>query len=99
MKKLFFILFYLISAPTFAQWKSYYPESKTNKKEVETKNKEKNKHMFDSHFFTALKAKSLEDFDVALKHFEKCIKLDDKNAIPFYEAALINARNGSYIIF
>jgi len=81
---------------SFAQWKSYYPESKTNKKEVETKNKEKNKHMFDSHFFTALKAKSLEDFDVALKHFEKCIKLDDKNAIPFYEAALINARNGSY---
>ena len=33
---------------------------------------------------------------MALKHFEKCIKLDDKNAIPFYEAALINARNGSY---
>lgn len=97
MKKISVILFLcFFSVQSFAQWKSYYPESKTNKKEVETKNKEKNKHMFDSHFFTALKAKSLEDFDVALKHFEKCIKLDDKNAIPFYEAALINARNGSY---
>ena len=97
MKKISVILFLcFFSVQSFAQWKSYYPESKTNKKEVETKNKEKNKHMFNSHFFTALKAKSLEDFDVALKHFEKCIKLDDKNAIPFYEAALINARNGSY---
>jgi len=97
MKKISVILFLcFFSVQSFAQWKSYYPESKTNKKEVEKENKEKNKHMFDSHFFTALKAKSLKDFDVALKHFEKCIKLDDKNAIPFYEAALINARNGSY---
>ena len=97
MRKTSVILFLcFFSVQSFAQWKSYYPESKTNKKESEKKNKETSKHMFDSHFFTALKAKSLEDFDVALKHFEKCIKLDDKNAIPFYEAALINARNGSY---
>ena len=97
MRKTSVILFLcFFSVQSFAQWKSYYPESKTNKKESEKKNKETSKHMFDSHFFTALKAKSLEDFDVALKHFEKCIKLDDKNAIPFYEVALINARNGSY---
>jgi len=97
MRKTSVILFLcFFSVQSFAQWKSYYPESKTNKKESEKKNKETSKHMFDSHFFTALKAKSLEDFDVALKHFEKCIKLDDKNAIPFYEAALINAINGSY---
>tara|TARA_Y100000385_G_scaffold260662_1_gene290743 strand:- start:531 stop:2276 length:1746 start_codon:yes stop_codon:yes gene_type:complete len=97
MRKTSIILFLcFFSVHTFAQWKSYYPESTINKKEAEKKNKDKNIQMFDSHFFTALKAKSLEDFDVALSHFEKCIKLDDKNAIPFYESAMINARNGSY---
>ena len=90
------LLLCFFSVQSFAQWKSYYPESKTSKKETENKNKEKNTYIFDSHFFTALKAKSLEDFDVALKYFEKCIKIDETNDIPFYEAALINARNGSY---
>ena len=49
MKKISVILFLcFFSVQSFAQWKSYYPESKTNKKEAEKKNKEKNKHMFDS---------------------------------------------------
>lgn len=95
-KQYVILLLCFFSVQSFAQWKSYYPESKTSKKETENKNKEKNTYIFDSHFFTALKAKSLEDFDVALKYFEKCIKIDETNDIPFYEAALINARNGSY---
>ena len=60
MKKLFFILFYLISAPTFAQWKSYYPETNESKKEVKAHNKEKDNFLFNQYLFNALKAKSLE---------------------------------------
>ena len=97
MKKIHVILLLcFFSLQSSAKWNLYYPYSKINKKEDEKENNIKNKQIFDSHFFTALKAKTLEDFDVALKYFEKCIKLNHKIAIPFYEAALINARNGSY---
>ena len=74
MKKLFFILFYLISAPTFAQWKSYYPETNESKKGVKEKNQEKDNFLFNQYLFNALKAKSLENFDESLKFFQKCIK-------------------------
>jgi len=84
--------------PSYAQWKSYYPEGTSSKKQQEKTDNEKNKQLFDTHFFNALKAKSLEDYDEALKHFGKCIKLDDKNSIPFYESAIINTANGSYTI-
>jgi tetratricopeptide (TPR) repeat protein len=88
----------LFNISSFAQWKSHYPEGKSSKKEQKKVDNEKNKKMFDAHFFNALKAKSLEDYDEALNHFEKSIKLDNKNPHPFYESAIINAANGSYVI-
>ena len=92
------LLFSIFSVQNFAQWKSYYPESKSSKKETEKQNKEKNKQIFDTHLFAALKAKSLEDYDEAIKHFEKCIKFDSKNSVPYYELSKINATNGNYNI-
>ena len=96
MKKLFFILFYLISAPTFAQWKSYYPETNESKKAVKEQNQEKDNFLFNQYLFNALKAKSLENFDESLKFFQKCIKLDDSQAVPFYESAVINKEHGNF---
>ncbi len=90
------VSFYSICAS--AQWKSYYPESKSSKKESIKKSQEKNKELFDKHFFYALKANALEDYDEALKHFEKCIKIEAKNPVPYYELAKINAENGNYDI-
>ncbi len=92
------LLMLLFTVPSYAQWKSYYPESKLSKKKQEKVDNEKNKKLFEINFFNALKAKSLEDYDEALKHFEKCIKIDEKNPISFYESAIINSENGSYAI-
>ena len=52
-KQYVILLLCFFSVQSFAQWKSYYPESKTSKKEAENKNKEKNTHIYDSHFLTA----------------------------------------------
>ena len=81
-----------------SQWRSYYPESKVDKKMQEKIDFEKNKKLFDSHFFDALRAKSLEDYEEALKYFEKCTKIDEKNPNPFYESAIINTQNSNYNI-
>jgi len=92
------IAVFLFSIPSFAQWKSYYPEIKKSKKEQEKTDREKDKKQFYSCFFSAIKAKSLEDYDEALKYFEKCINLDSKNASPYYESAIINTAKGSYMV-
>lgn len=93
MKKGIIILLCLVSVQSFAQWKSYYPESKTTKKQ---EHKEKDNTLFNAHLFTALKAKSLEDYDEALKYFLKCMKLDEKEPLPFYESAIINKNKSNF---
>ena len=95
MKKGIIILLCLVSVQTFAQWKSYYPEAKNKKKKVVEQEVDKDNFMFNTHLFGALKAKSLENFEEALKYFQKCIKLNDKQAVPFYESALINKSQGN----
>jgi len=92
------LVLFFFNTPCYSQWKSYYPEEKLNKKEREKTDKEKNKKIFESHLFNALKAKSLEDYDEALKHFEKCIKLEEEAPLPFYESAIINASRGMHEI-
>ncbi len=84
-----------MSVQTFAQWKSYYPEGKNKKKKAIEQEVHKDNFLYNTYFFNALKAKSLENYEVALKQFQKCIKLDDKQALPFYESALINKNQGN----
>ena len=84
-----------MSVQTFAQWKSYYPEEKNKKKKAIEQEVHKDNFLYNTYFFNALKAKSLENYEVALKQFQKCIKLDDKQALPFYESALINKNQGN----
>ena len=96
MKKGIIILLCLVSVQTFAQWKSYYPEGKKKNKKAVEQEVDKDNFMFNTHLFGALKAKSLENFEEALKQFQKCIKLNDKQAVPFYESALINKNQGNF---
>jgi len=99
MRNICVILCLFIFIPSsFAQWKSYYPESKLSKKEQAKKENEKNRKLFEIHFFDALKAKSLENYEEALKCFAKCIKLQPNIPASFYESAAINMKNGSYTV-
>ena len=84
-----------MSVQTFAQWKSYYPEGKNKKKEVNNKAIDTDNFLYETHLFDALKAKSLENYTEALKQFQKCIKLNANQALPFYESALINKNQGN----
>jgi len=84
-----------LNVQAFAQWKSYYPEGKSkNNKEVK-QDIDKENFKFNTHLFNALKAKSLENYEKALEQFQKCIKIDVKQAVPFYESALINKGLGN----
>ena len=85
----------MVSVQTFAQWKSFYPEGKNKNKKAVEQEVDKDNFMYNTHFFGALKAKSLENYDDALKQFQKCIKLNDKQAVSFYESALINKSKGN----
>jgi len=98
MKKtlLITLLCSLMQLQSFSQWKSHYPVKKSYTKTKEKVNQEKNSKLFEMHFFNGLKAKSLEDYDQALQHFSKCIKVDAKNSVPFYESALIHESNENY---
>ena len=96
MKKGIIIILCLLNVQAFAQWKSYYPEGK-NKNNKDVKQEiDKNIFMFNTHLFNALKEKSLENYEEALEQFQKCIKMDDKQAVPFYESALINKGLGNF---
>ena len=95
IKKGIIIILCLLNVPAFAQWKSYYPEGKSNNKDVKQKI-EKDNFVFNNHFFSALKAKSIENYEEALEHFQKCIKINDKLAVSFYESAIINKVLGNF---
>ena len=96
MKKGLIIILCLFNVQAFAQWKSYYPEGKNKSKNDVKQDIEKNNSIFNTHLFEALKEKSLENYEEALEQFQKCIKMDDKQALPFYESALINKALGNF---
>ena len=95
MKKAIIVILCLLNVQAFAQWKSYYPEGKNNNNKDVKQEIDKNNSIFNTHLFDALKEKSLENYEEALEKFQKCIKMDDKQALPFYESALINKRLGN----
>ena len=96
MKKGLIIILCLFNVQAFAQWKSYYPENKSkNNKEVKAVI-DKNNFKFNNYFFSALKEKSLENYEEALDLFQKCIKIDNNKAVPYYESAMINKDLGRF---
>ncbi len=94
IKGLIFLVFFC-NTYVFSQWKSHYPETKEHKEENLKEKVKKNEVLFEKHFFTALKLKSLENYDEALKYFQKCIKINNKISTPFYESSIINKNIGN----
>ena len=77
-----------------AQKNSFYPIGTQNKnKNKQKEENSKDDYQYKSFYFTAIKQKSLENFDEAIKYFEKCIKLNKEQASPFYEIAKIYLLN------
>ena len=95
MKKVIIIILCLLNVQAFAQWKSYYPEVKSKNNKESKQKIDKDNFKFNTHLFNALKAKSLENYEQALDQFQNCITMDNKQAVPFYESALINKRLGN----
>ena len=96
LKKTVIIILCLFNVSAFAQWKSYYPESKIKNSKKASPSIDKNNVKFNNYFFSALKSKSLENYEEALEKKQKCIKIDDKKAVPFYESAMINKSLGRF---
>ena len=92
MKKYSLILlcFFYFFTNVNAQNKTFYPigtqNKNSNKKEEEKSNDD---FQYKSYYFTAIKQKSLENFEESIKYFEKCIRLDKEQASPYYEIAKI----------
>tara|TARA_B100001758_G_C18388770_1_gene601627 strand:- start:68 stop:1810 length:1743 start_codon:yes stop_codon:yes gene_type:complete len=84
------IIFIMIlgSHNSFCQWNSFYPQDKIKKKST-SKDQEKERLKYHAHFFSAIKHKALEDYDIAEKELKSCIEINEKEAGAFYEIALI----------
>ena len=90
IKQFFIIIFCItIALPSSAQWKSYYPDGTKNKKSEKKLEDDNSQLKFDIHFYNGLSQKSLENYEEALKEFEKCISIKPENHVPYFESALI----------
>ena len=101
MIKKFFLIVFLISfqLQAFSQWKSHYPEVKNEKNQKKSNSiSDKNKQLFDFHLFNGFKSKALEDYESALKHFFKAIKINNLSPVPHYEIALIYNSNENFLL-
>ena len=59
------------------------------KKNLNVEEKEKDDYLYKNYFYSAIKQKSLENYDQAIKFFEKCIKLNKNEPLPYYEISQI----------
>ena len=94
MKKHFLItisVFYIFTNIN-AQKKSFYPVGTQNKNQQKKENS-KDDYQYKSYYFTAIKQKSLENFEEAIKYFQKCIGLNKEQAAPYYEISKIYLLN------
>ena len=91
--RLFIILFVFSSTISFGQWKSFYPEKENVKsKQFQNDKNEKKTLLYNNLFFNAIKQKSLENFDHAIKLFEKCIEEKPEFFEAYYQLSLINKK-------
>ena len=91
--RLFLILFVFSSTVSFGQWKSFYPEKENAKsKQFQNDKNEKKTLLYNNLFFNAIKQKSLENFDHAIKLFEKCIEEKPDFFEAYYQLSLINKK-------
>ena len=90
LKQSVILFFVFVHLTTYGQWKSHYPEKKQNKKEVLLKEKKQDNNIyFNNLFFNGIKQKSLENYDVAIDLFQKCIDIRPNKIESYYQISLI----------
>ena len=67
------------------------------KKKSNIEEKEKDNYLYNNYFYSALKEKSLENYNLAIKFFEKCIKLNKNQPQPYYEISQIYFFQSNFI--
>lgn len=67
------------------------------KKKLNVEEKEKDNYLYKNYFYSALKEKSLENYDQATRFFEKCIKLNKNQPQPYYEISQIYFSQSNFI--
>ncbi len=67
-------------------------KKKSNIEEIE-----KDNYLYNNYFYSALKEKSLENYNLAIKFFEKCIKLNKNQPQPYYEISQIYFFQSNFI--
>ena len=67
------------------------------KKNSNIEEKEKDDYLYKNYLYSALKEKSLENYDQAINFFEKCIKLNKNQPLPYYEISRIYFFQSNFI--
>lgn len=65
----------------------------TNINAQKNEEKSKDEHQYKLHYYTAVKQKSLENYEEAIKQFKKCISINKEQAAPYYEISKIHLLN------
>lgn len=91
-KKLILIitLSFIFNEYVFSQKKPINIFSKTKKENTLSKKQNpKEDYQYKSYFYSAVKHKSLQNFDKAIINFERCIKINNTEAAPYYQISKI----------
>tara|TARA_Y100001968_G_C19399782_1_gene740369 strand:- start:142 stop:1866 length:1725 start_codon:yes stop_codon:yes gene_type:complete len=91
-KKLILIitLSFIFNEYVFSQKKSINIFSKTKKENTLSKKQNiKEDYQYKSYFYSAVKHKSLQNFDKAIINFERCIKINNTESAPYYQISKI----------
>ena len=93
-KVVIFIVFNLCISLLSAQ-NNFFKDKRINNK-YHNEDKDKLDYQYKNYFYSALKQKSLENYSQAINFFEKCIKLDQKQAATYYEISQIYSMQEKY---
>ena len=88
-KRIIIILLFLQATELYCQKTTFNQKLKTNKNKSKVDENEKNKFLINTHFFNALREKTNENYEVAIREFKKCNDLIKSNSEPFYQLAII----------
>jgi tetratricopeptide (TPR) repeat protein len=99
MSRFLILAFLFFNISSFGQWKSFYPEQNKNKSQSPKKGKNGNDILnYNNIFFSALKQKSLENYEASLSLFEKCIDKNNSLTEAYYQASIIHKKLNNLIV-
>ena len=99
MSRFLILAFLFFNISSFGQWKSFYPDKNKNKSQSHKKEKNGNDLLnYNNIFFSALKQKSLENYEASLSLFEKCIDKNNSITEAYYQASIIHKKLNNLIV-